>query len=251
MKCSILWTAAQAAALMSVLLGSARAQNDNNPPSGFKALFNGRDLTSWTGATTRDPRQIIALPPAERASHDATMKKAVAQHWRIEEDVLISDGYEPYLATTSDYGDFELWVDWQLGPGGDSGIYLRGNPQVQIWDPTNKAKFDRGADKGSGGLWNNERHERFPTKLADATIGQWNRMFIRMVGPYVTVILNGHTVVRNVVMENYYDRDRPVFERGAIYLQTHGSETRFRNIFVRELTPPESQRLLGEIDAVG
>jgi hypothetical protein len=249
MKCFFVWTAAPAAVIILTLLPKVRAQEDNKPPCGFNALFNGRDLSGWTGATTRDPREIAALPPAQRASHHAAMKEAIARHWRVENGTLVSDGHEPYLATTGDYGDFELWVDWQLGPGGDSGIYLRGNPQVQLWDFTNKAKFDRGADKGSGGLWNNRRYERFPSKLADAPLGLWNRMFIRMVGQRVTVILNGHTVVRNVVMENYYDLARPVFERGPIYLQTHGSETRFRNIFLRELSSSESRRLLKEIAA--
>ena len=129
--------------------------------------------------------------------------------------MLVSDGQEPYLATTSD-GDFELWVDWQLGPRSDSGIYLRGVPQVQIWDFTNTAKFDRGDDRGSGGLWNNTSHERFPKQVADNSIGQWNRMFIRMVGQYVTVTLNNTTVVENELFENYFDHARPIFMRGPI-----------------------------------
>src|SRR3954469_20421008 len=134
-------------------------QENNQPPAGFFALFNGRSIDAWTGAPTRDPRQIAALSPAEHKLLLAKMKSDIARHWRVENGVLISDGQEPYLATTSEYGDFELCVDWQLGPRGDSGIYLRGVPQVQLWDYTNAAKFDRGANKGSGGLWNNTNHE--------------------------------------------------------------------------------------------
>jgi hypothetical protein len=72
-------------------------------------------------------------------------------------------------------------------------------------------------------------------------------MFIRMVGPYVSVRLNDKLIVDNVVMENYYDRAIPVFMRGPIYLQTHGAETRFRNVFVRELPYHEAARALAEI----
>jgi hypothetical protein len=72
-------------------------------------------------------------------------------------------------------------------------------------------------------------------------------MFIRMVGPYVTVRLNDKLIVDNVVMENYYDRAIPVFMRGPIFLQTHGAETRFRNIFVRQIPYEESARTLAEI----
>jgi Domain of Unknown Function (DUF1080) len=223
---------------------TAYSQENNQPPAGFVALFNGRDIDAWTGATTRDPREIAALSPAEHHAFLAKMKTEIARHWRVENGVLVSDGREPYLATRSEYGDFELWVDWQLGPLGDSGIYLRGVPQVQIWDYTNAAKFDRGADKGSGGLWNNTKHERFPKQVADAPIGQWNRMFIRMAGQFVTVTLNNKTVVENEIFENYFDHARPIFMRGPIYLQTHGAETRFRNIFIRELSPSESHQQL-------
>ena len=72
-------------------------------------------------------------------------------------------------------------------------------------------------------------------------------MYIRMVGPYVTVKLNDKKVVDNVIIENYYDAKIPVSSRGPIYLQTHGSETRFRNVFVREIPAEESNRILDEI----
>jgi hypothetical protein len=227
---------------------SAVAQENNQPPEGFTALFNGRDFSDWTGGTTRDPREIAAMPAAERAEWDAQMKRGIHEHWRVEDGVLVSDGHEPYLATKQDYGDFEMWVDWSIDAKGDSGIYLRGAPQVQIWDPTDPAAHKNGSDKGSGALWNNQKFERFPTEVADKPIGEWNRMFIRMVGPYVTVILNGKKVVDNVVMENYYDREIPIFARGPIYLQTHGAETRFRNVFVREIEPAEANKLLSEME---
>ena len=233
--------------LIGVTASTTHGQESNQPPAGFVALFNGCDIDAWTGASTRDPREIVALSPKEHKVFLAKMKAEIARHWRVENAVLVSDGQEPYLATTTEYGDFELWVDWQLGPRGDSGIYLRGVPQVQIWDYTNAAKFDRGADKGSGGLWNNTTHERFPTQVADAPIGQWNRMFIRMVGQYVTVTLNNKTVVENEIFENYFDHSRPIFMRGPIYLQTHGAETCFRNIFIRELSPSESHEQLAKL----
>jgi hypothetical protein len=235
------------ALLCATISSLAIAQNDNQPPQGFTALFNGRDIADWTGGATRDPREIAALPPDQRAAWDTEMKRGTKNHWRVEDGTLISDGKDPFLATTRDYGDFELWVDWMIGPRGDSGIYLRGTPQVQIWDPTNESAIEHGADRGSGALWNNKKHERFPSELADKPIGAWNRMFVRMVGPYVTVELNDKRVVDNVVMENYYKPELPVYMRGPVYLQTHGAETRFRNVFVREIPTDEANRLLAEI----
>jgi hypothetical protein len=124
---------------------------------------------------------------------------------------------------------------------------LRGAPQVQIWDPSDENVKKHGADKGSGALWNNKQNERFPPEVADKPLGEWNRMYIRMVGPYVMVKLNDKLVVDNVVMENYYKPEMPIYATGPIYLQTHGSETRFRNVFVREIPAKESNRLLSEI----
>ncbi|MCI0334067.1 MAG: DUF1080 domain-containing protein [Planctomycetes bacterium] len=238
-----------AAFSFTAALHPALAQEDNNPAKGFTALFNGKDFNDWTGGATRDPREIAALPADKRAAWDDEMKRGINEHWRVEDGMLISDGHDPYLATKRDYGDFEMWLDWKIGAGGDSGIYLRGTPQVQIWDPADPRVKEHGAPKGSGALWNNKKGERFPTELADKPIGQWNRMYIRMVGPYVTVTLNGKNVVDNVVMENYYDPKIPIYATGPIYLQTHGAETRFRNVFVREIPTDEADKLLSEIKA--
>jgi hypothetical protein len=225
---------------------STRAQEENNPPKNFKALFNGHDMEGWVGAL-EDPKKVAAMPTEERAKRDAKMKQGVEDHWKVKDGVLISDGKDPFLSTNRDYSDFEMWVDWKIGKLGDSGIYLRGTPQVQIWDPGDPSKQNLGAGKGSGALWNNKTHERFPLVVADNPIGEWNRMYIRIVGPYVTVKLNGKKTVDNVPLENYYDPKSPLYATGPIYLQTHTTETFFRNIFVREIKPKEADKILDQI----
>ena len=119
----------------------------------------------------------------------------------------------------------------------DSGIYLRGCPQIQIWDYTDPAKFSLGADKGSGGLWNNlvGAAGKDPLVKADRPFGEWNHFRIVMVGARVTVWLNEQLVVDHARLENYYDRSKPIPARGPIELQTHGGEIRWRNIFIREI----------------
>lgn len=219
----------------------AAAEEANQPPKGFVALFNGENLEGWKGGSTVDPTKVS---PEQQAAWDA----AVPQHWRVENGEIVNDGHEPHLVTKDDFGDFELWVDWKLSPKGDSGVYLRGYPQVQLWDPGNKDAHKHGSDKGSGALWNNQKHEKFPTEVADAPVGQWNRMHVRMIGERVTVVLNDKKVVDDVVMENYYDRAAPLHKRGPIHLQTHGSETRFRNLFIREIPAEEANKLLSQMD---
>jgi hypothetical protein len=128
-------------------------------------------------------------------------------HWKVENGELVNDGKGLYLTTDKDYGDFELWVDYKMLPLGDSGIYLRGIPQVQIWDFTEKDEkaVSLGKPFGSGGLWNNKNPEgKNPLKLMDKPLGEWNRFHIKMIGERVTITFNGEVVVKNAVLENFF-----------------------------------------------
>lgn len=231
---------------------AATAQDNNQPPEGFVALFNGKDITGWTGGKTEDPikikKNLEGMNDEQRKAYYAKIDADINKNWSVDNGELVSTGHGLHLVTPDDYADFEMWVDWKLTKaGGDSGIYVRDTPQIQIWDPNHKPAHKHGSDKGSGGLWNNKKDGRFPSEVADNAIGEWNRMYIRMVGPYCTVVLNGKKVVDNVVLENFFDRNRPVYATGRIHLQTHGSETRFRNVFVREIEAEESNEFLNEI----
>jgi hypothetical protein len=131
-----------------------------------------------------------------------------------------------------------LWLDWlMVSPNGDSGIYLRGYPQVQIWDPSNPREVRNGGDRGSGALWNNnpDNPGRFPLVKADNPVGQWNTLRVVMAGNRASVWLNGQQTVDDQVMDNYFNRTAAILPRGPIELQTHGSEMRFRNLFIKEL----------------
>jgi hypothetical protein len=220
------------------------------PPAGFKPLFNGKDLSGWRGGTTFDHRKLLAMTPEARAEQIkkwtaadqkdgflSTNPKTNKGRWYVENEELVNDGSGAYATTEKDYGDFELLVEYKTVPLADSGIYLRGVPQVQIWDYTENAKFKLGADKGSGGLWNNSAGApgKDPLVLADKPFGEWNSFRIKMVGDKVTVHLNGKLVVDNARLENYYDRKLNVPDRGPIQLQTHGGEIRWRNVFIKEL----------------
>jgi hypothetical protein len=227
-------------------LGSAAGLRAASPPPGFTPLFNGKDLTGWRGGDTFDHRKWLAMPEAERAAKNAEWTADMRKHWRAENDELVNDGNGKYATTEKDYGDFELMVEYKTVPLADSGVYLRGCPQVQIWDYTEKEKFSLGADKGSGGLWNNSPGApgKDPLVLADKPFGEWNKFRILMVGSRVTVWLNDKLVVDHANMENYYDRKTPIPVKGPIELQTHGGEIRWRNIFIREIKADEANKLL-------
>jgi len=220
----------------------------NAPPDGYEALFNGKDLAGWRGMGTENPYKLAAKTEDERAAFFAKNQPGIEAHWKVVDGVLVNDGQGPYLTTIEDFGDVELWVDYKTVPKADSGIYLRATPQVQIWDSTETAKFKIGADKGSGGLWNNSPGApgKDPLVLADKPFGEWNRFRIVQVGARTTVWLNDKLVVDNAIMENYWDRKKPLLRRGPIQLQTHGGEICWRNVMVRQIGPEEANRWLRE-----
>jgi 3-keto-disaccharide hydrolase len=193
------------------------------PPAGYTSLFNGRNLNNWQGLV--EPPARAKLSPADLATTQAAADQRMRDHWRIKDHTLIFDGKGESLCTIEPFGDFQLLVDWKIEKDGDSGIYLRGTPQVQIWDNP----------IGSGGLYNNEKNPSKPIAVADRPVGEWNTFDITMIGDRVTVLLNGTPVTDNTPLENYWDRAKPLPARGPIELQSHGSTLYFRNIFIRRL----------------
>ena len=226
------------AALGGMLLFSGSLQAEVKAPEGFTALFNGKDLSGRWGISTEDPAKWMALSPEKFAEKKAKSILDINKHWRVAGDELVNDGHGLYLSTVKNYGDFELLLEYKTVAKADSGIYLRGIPQVQIWDTTKEGgKWGIGADKGLGGLWNNPQGSKVkdPPVLADKPFGEWNSFRIQLVGENVTVHLNGKLVVDNAKMENYFNRKGGMPKRGPIQLQTHGGEICWRNVFIKEL----------------
>mgnify|MGYP003332881170 CR=1 FL=1 len=228
------------------MIASIRAE-DVKPPQGFTAVFNGKDMTGWHGMPHFDPRQLAAMSEGDRKAKIDEWTADAKQHWKVENQELVNDGNGAYLTTDRDYGDMELLIEYKTVALADSGIYLRANPQVQIWDYTEKGgKWNIGADKGSGGLWNNSPGApgKDPLVLADKPFGEWNKLRIMQIGSRTTIHLNDKLVVSNAIMENFWDRAAPLFAKGPIQLQTHGGDIRWRNIFMREIPAEESAKIL-------
>jgi hypothetical protein len=188
---------------LAVALPLSRADKDSEtkkPPEGFTALFNGKDLTGWKDAEKQ------------------------AEFWKAEDGVLhyVGKGGKD-LATAKNYKNFEMWADWKLDKsGGDSGIFLRGRPQVQIWD----------IKEGSGGLLNNPKGSpgQKPSVVADNKLGEWNTFWIKMVGDKVSVKLNDKLVVDNCVF-----LEGKIPAEGPLMLEAHRGPVWFRNLFIKEL----------------
>ena len=207
----------------------------NQSEEGFVCLFNGKDLEGWKGLV-ENPIARSKMSKEELAKAQEKADELMRRDWIVEDGVLvyIGNGWDN-ICTEKDYADFELLVDWRLDPDGkepDAGVYLRGTPQVQIWDIR---RTNVGAQVGSGGLYNNQKNPSKPTSVEDNKLGEWNTFRIIMKGDKVTVWLNGTKVVDNIVLENYWDRKLPIFPSDQIEMQAHGCRCYFRNIYVKEL----------------
>lgn len=213
-------------------------------PEGFTALFNGKDFEGWHGRPHLNPNKWEGTGEAKKEAWN----KDMATHWSVQDGVIVNDGHGVFLTTNKEYGDIELRLEYKTVARADSGIYLRGTPQVQIWDSTEEAKFKLGANLGSGGLWNNTAGARGkdPLELADKPFGEWNSFRIVQVGARTSVWLNGKHVVDNAIMENFWDRKAALNPKGVIQLQTHGGEIQWKNLYIKELTTEESNAWLRE-----
>jgi hypothetical protein len=245
---------ALAAAIALLAAAPPARSEDNKPPAGFTALFNGKDLAGWQGNI--DMRQRATLSKDKQDELVKQRTKTAQDHWSVKDGAIVCDGKGGVsLQTVKDYGNFELYVDWKIGKKGDSGIYLRGQPQVQIWDSDNLAEgLKPDWHTGSGGLWNNplppdaakspdiavkvaggKKVGKVPLKKADKPVGEWNTFHITVVGDDVTVELNGEKVVDKAKLRNYWFAGKPAPEKGPIELQFHGDPLWFKNIYVKEL----------------
>lgn len=226
---------------------------DNEPPPGFTALFNGKDLTGWQ------------VPEGDNG------------HWRVVDGVIDYDAQseargDKSLWSLREFGDFVLLVDWRIKetpfinsnvfyvlpdgthardihgrelrlalPDSDSGIFLRGSGkyQVNIWCwPIGSGEMY--GIRTDASLPPEVRAAATPRTQADRPVGQWNRFEITVKGDTVRVVLNGKTVLPGVQIPG-------LPPRGRIALQHHGGKDRagqwisspslvqFKNIFVREL----------------
>ncbi len=221
--------------------------------SGARRLFNGVNMDGWHGRPQFDPYKLDEMSAKEKSEKISEWTEDAAKHWSIENGELVNDGAGPYLTTNEEFEDYELQLEYKTVAEADSGIYLKGTPQVQIWDSTQESKFSIGANLGSGGLWNNSKGNpgKDPLVLADRPFGEWNKVRVVQVGARTSVWLNDQMVVDRAIMENFWRRDEPLRRRGPIQLQTHGGEIRWRNITLRPLDTDAANDFLAEDDGTG
>ena len=107
--------------------------------------------------------------------------------WKIEEGILSNTPPSVDIVTKEKYSDFKLHAEWRVPEKGNSGIYLRGRYEVQILDDHNREPNNRSTGSVYGYLT--------PNMKATKPAGEWNVFDITLIGRWVTIVLNGETIV--------------------------------------------------------
>lgn len=236
------------------LLGSISVGQDSESfrEKGYRRLFNGEDLTGWK------------IPQGDNG------------HWTVVDGVIDYDALSEApknrsLYTEDSFGDYALHIEWrfkrhgdelfpmptilpsgdyatdadgvvikEMKPNADSGLLMRGGPQLNLWC-WNVGSGELWATRQNRSLSAEERAAAVPKVNADKPVGQWNVFDITLIGDRVSVISNGKPIIDKALMPD-------IPERGPIGLQHHGgrnaktgkmvgasSQTQFRNIWIKEL----------------
>ena len=172
-------------------------------------LFNGKDLSGWK-----------------------SLSPGAAMGWRVADGVLMNRTHHESgkrqahanIRTVQTFEDFRLTLETRTLKDSNSGIYLRGIYEIQVFE-----SYGRPLDSHHmGALYSRIT----PTVAAEKPIGEWQTMDITLVDRHVTVILNGKTVIDNQPVLGctggalWSDPTRP----GPIYLQGNHSDIDFRNM---------------------
>jgi hypothetical protein len=146
-------------------------------------------------------------------------------NWNIADGVVQSDMGSGFLVTKESYTDFEIRVEFFVGVGGNSGVYMRCMDAAKITDKTcyEANVFDKRPDQSgrTGGIPNYAK----PIAIVDAE-GKWNTYEITMKGPHIIVILNGTKTI---------DTKDETLKSGPIALQHAAGDVKIRKVEIRRL----------------
>ena len=200
-------------ALIGLLFAEARAESPKE--TDFVRLFNGTDLKGWVGKTEGYQAEDGVLMALPRKSKGAK------------------------IYTAKEYADFIFQFEFKLTPGANNGVGIRapltGNPsknafEIQILDDSAKKYAKIKPTQFHGSIYKRAAAKRGHLK----PVGQWNRQEIRAEKNLITVILNGVKIVDRADVARY---KKP--SKGHICFLGHGSQVEFRNIRIKDLSPPD------------
>lgn len=178
---------------------------------GFKLIFDGKTLDGWKYRRNEGKRS-----------------------WSVQNGMLVNalgkDEHGTDIHTEAKYRDFIARYEFQVPPGANSGFYLRGRHEIQIFDDAKSGKAELG---GNGAIYNVKPVSIFASRKA----GQWQQAEVKIVGQKITVILNGVKVHDAVDCPKATGGhlDDNLDQPGPILLQGDHGSVGFRNIRIKQL----------------
>lgn len=242
--------------------GSFRFRNVQVTELGYRSLFNGRDLTGWEGAGQPARTCWRVTRNTSTPNHSKLWAQALARFRELggtlDDDAVTADGQldrgviectgvkGPWLRSAEQFDDFNLRFEYQVSPGGNSGIFVRvpangvhhrdndklppAGFEIQVLDDKAK-KYSKLKDyQYCGSVYDIAGAKAHVGRTA----GQWNTMEINCVGQHVTIIHNGVTIIDITAKSHPLLALRKV--RGFLGLQNHSTVVRFRRLRVGPAT---------------
>ncbi|MGA0374252.1 MAG: 3-keto-disaccharide hydrolase [Flavobacteriaceae bacterium] len=236
------------------------AESSKNKSSEWINLFDGSSLEGWR-AYNGDQ-----MPPGWKIV-DGILTFTTAQ---ILEQDYDYKGSRDIIYGAEEFDNFELYVEWKIPPGGNSGIFYHVkegyqgpslvSPEYQLIDDENYAKIhDLTSYNTQFGVLNPSDLQDWQKTAADYAMyvpdttqkvlyppGQWNSSRIVFTPNNVEHWLNGKKVLSFVPWsEDWYKKrnsgkwnnapDYGKYKTGYIGFQDHGSNLSFRNIKIKKL----------------
>lgn len=221
---------------------------------GWEPLLNGTDLTGWKACdaatksewfTTKSVRFERFLGPTQLSGRPAP--SGVMLNGRT--------GRTANLCTDRAFGDVELYLEFMLAKGSNSGVYLQGLYEVQIFDSFGSTDSTKTSDGGAiYHQWIDEKGVGGSAPLVNASRrpGEWQSYQIWYRAPrfdasgkkteparFVRVLFNGQLVQKDVDVPGGTRAHLEIKEAALnpLMLQGDHGPVAFRNIYVRPLRP--------------
>lgn len=233
-------------------------EHHGDPPflleQGWQPLLNGRDVSGWHGRDKDKPNEWYATPTIffDRLLGPTRLSGRKAIGDRI---VNGPTGRTVDLVTDAKFGDMELYLEWMVSKGSNSGVYLQGLYEVQVFDSYGSTEPVKSSD--AGGIyhrWINETPSggSAPRVNASRPPGHWQSYQIWFRAPrfdasgkkvenarFLRVLFNGTLVQENVELDGGTRASMPIPEapENPLMLQGDHGPVAYRNIYWRPLRP--------------
>jgi hypothetical protein len=233
-------------------------EDHGDPPylieDGWMALFNGKDLSGWHG---QDPKQPFQWLTTKGVIWERLLGPTRLAAMRQPGDRMLNgpNGRTVNIVSDEKFGDSELYLEFMLAKGSNSGVYLHGLYEVQVFDSYGSTEPMSSSD--GGGIYhrwidNQGVGGSAPSRNASRPPGQWQSYHIWFQGPrfdaagkkiqnakFLRVVFNGFSVQNDVECEGptRAHMDIPEAATNPLMLQGDHGPVAFRNIYIRPLRP--------------